>query len=90
MENQHPEEELTVEQLAERKKQMLEFYLDSIEYLEAQLKHETLLAEINEQRYKKTQYQIQYAMLLQGPPQDESEMEEEEEQQPKERKLRKQ
>jgi hypothetical protein len=90
MENQHPEEDLTVEQLAERKQQMLEFYLDSIEYLKAQLEHEKLLAEINEQRFKKAQYQVQYAMLLQGPPQDEPELDEEEEQKPKERKLRKQ
>jgi hypothetical protein len=86
MENQHPEENLTVEQLAERKQQMLEFYLDSIEYLKAQLEHEKLLAEINEFRYKKTQYQIQYAMLLQGPPNDDdADLEE----QTKEKKLRK-
>ena len=85
MENQRPEENLTVEQLAERKQQMLEFYLDSIEYLKAQLEHEKLLAEINEFRYKKTQYQIQYAMLLQGPPDDDIESEEP----TKEKKLRK-
>ena len=60
---QEQEQELTPEQLTERKEQMLNFYKDSIPYLEAQLNYENLLTSIDEVRFKRTNIQIQYAML---------------------------
>ena len=41
MQNQQ-EQELTQEELAERKEAMLSFYVESLPYLEAQVKYETL------------------------------------------------
>ena len=60
---QEQEQELTPEQLTERKEQMLSFYKESIPYLEAQLNYETLLTSIDEVRFKRTNIQMQYAML---------------------------
>lgn len=60
---QEQEQELTPEQLTERKEQMLSFYTESLPYLEAQLKYETLLTSIDEVRFKRTNIQMQYAML---------------------------
>lgn len=66
MQNQHEEELLSQEELAKRKEEMLSFYTDSLPYLEAQLKYEDLLYKIDEARFKRTNIQIQYAMMLQG------------------------
>ena len=63
MENQQ-EQELTQEELAERKEQMLSFYVESLPYLEAQVKYETLLLQIDEARFKRSSIQMQYAMML--------------------------
>ena len=47
MENQQ-DQELTQEELAERKEQMLSFYTESMPYLEAQAVYEKKLCEIDE------------------------------------------
>ena len=60
---QEQELDLTPEQLTERKEQMLSFYTESLPYLEAQLKYESLLTSIDEVRFKRTNIQMQYAML---------------------------
>lgn len=60
---QEQEQELTPEQLTERKEQMLSFYTESLPYLEAQLKYESLLTSIDETRFKRTNIQMQYAMM---------------------------
>ena len=65
MENQQ-EQELTQEELAERKEQMLSFYVESVPYLEAQVKYETLLMQIDEARFKRSSIQMQYAMMMQS------------------------
>jgi len=65
MENQQ-EQELTQEELAQRKEQMLSFYTESLPYLEAQVKYETLLMQIDEARFKRSSIQMQYAMMLQA------------------------
>jgi hypothetical protein len=70
MENQQfneAEEVLTAEQLAERKEEMLQFYTESLPYLEAQHKYEKLLADIDHERFRRAQYSMQYAMMMQGP-----------------------
>lgn len=66
MQNQHEEEVLSAEELTKRKEEMLKFYTDSLPYLEAQLKYEDLLYKIDEARFKRTNIQIQYAMMVQG------------------------
>lgn len=76
MENQQ-EREYTAEELAAQKEQMLEFYTNSLPYLEAQLKYEEVLMKIDEVRFKRTNIQMQYAMMVQA--QQESQLEEEEE-----------
>jgi hypothetical protein len=64
MENQHNEEHLSPEELAEKKEQMLEFYTDSLPYLDAQLVYEQKLLAIDEARFKRMSLQMQYAMMM--------------------------
>lgn len=80
MENQQ-EREFTAEELAAQKEQMLQFYTESLPYLEAQLKYEQTLAGIDEARFKRTNIQMQYAMLMQA--QQEQELENESSDAPK-------
>lgn len=70
MENQHPEEAMSAEELAMRKEEMLKFYTDSLPYLEAQFKYEETLMRLDEVRFKRTSIQMQFAMLMQGPGED--------------------
>jgi hypothetical protein len=74
MENQQ-EREFTAEEMAAQKEQMLQFYTESLPYLEAQLKYEQMLFAIDEVRFKRTNIQMQYAMMAQA--QEEAELEEE-------------
>ena len=64
MENSQ-EQELTTEQLQERKEQMLKFYTESLPYLKAQHEYEKLLADIDGERLRRAQYNMQFAMLMQ-------------------------
>lgn len=92
MENQHfeqAEEVLSAEQLAERKEQMLNFYTESILYLEAQYKYEKLLTDIDCERLKRAQYSMQYAMMMQQGQEKPEESLDKEEPVIKERKLKK-
>ena len=77
MENQQ-EREFTAEELAAQKEQMLQFYTESLPYLEAQLKYEDLLMRIDEARFKRTNIQMQYAMMAQAQQEAEQELDEEE------------
>lgn len=97
--NQHePEMELSAEELTIRKAEMLKFYEESIPYLDAQLNYEKKLAEIDEVRFRRAQFQVQMAMMMN--PQNHEELDEEETERedlvphetpaPKERKLKKQ
>lgn len=65
MENQQ-EREFTAEELAAQKEQMLQFYTESLPYLEAQLKYEDLLMRIDEARFKRNSIQMQWAMMMQA------------------------
>ena len=69
---------------------MLQFYTESLPYLEAQLKYEETLLKIDEARFKRTNIQMQYAMMAQAQQEAEQELDEEEStpEQPK-RKLKK-
>ena len=72
MENQQ-ERELTAEEIAAQKEQMLKFYTESLPYLEAQYKYEEFLMKIDEVRFKRTNIQMQYAMLAQAQQEAETE-----------------
>jgi hypothetical protein len=76
MENQQ-EREMTADELAAQKEQMLQFYTESLPYLEAQLKYEQTLLAIDEARFKRTNIQMQYAMMMQAQQEAEQESEEE-------------
>lgn len=91
MDTVNQQEELTAEELSQKKDEMLDFYKDSMPYLEAQLNYEKKLCEIDEMRFKRANIQMQYAMMM-APPEDiqnEDSAEETNQQQPKERKLKK-
>ena len=64
MQNQPLEDNLTPEQLEERRQEMKDFYDKSLPYLESQSKYEKLLTEIEEARYKRATMQIQYATMV--------------------------
>jgi hypothetical protein len=95
MENVTEERELTHEELAARKEEMKQFYIESHPYLEAQAKYEKLLTEIEEARFKRATIQIQWANIMAAQQEqegNESEEEEESAEQPSptaERKLKK-
>jgi len=50
---------------------MLQFYKESMPYLEAQLEYEKMLSEIDEMRLKRTQIQMAYAQMM-APPEDDT------------------
>ena len=64
MNNPNQHEDLSPEELAAKKDEMMTFYKDSMPYLEAQLNYEKMLADIDEVRFKRTQIQMQYAMMM--------------------------
>lgn len=72
MENQQ-EREYTAEEMAAQKEQMLQFYTESVPYLEAQLKYEELLMKIDDARFKRNTIQMQWAMMMQAQQEQESE-----------------
>ena len=52
---------------------MLKFYEGSMPYLKAQLEYEKMLSDIDEMRFKRTQIQMQYAMMMAPPEEGEEE-----------------
>lgn len=61
MENQ---QEMSAEELAARKEEMKTFFTEALPYLEVQHQYEKLLAEISEYKFKRLQYDHQYAVAL--------------------------
>lgn len=66
MQNQQQEMELSPAELEARKEEMLQFYTESLPYLEAQFKYEEMLMKLDEVRFKRTNIQMQYAMMMQA------------------------
>ena len=62
-------ENLSPEELTAKKEEMLQFYKESMPYLEAQLNYEKMLSEIDEMRLKRTHIQMQYAQMM-APPEE--------------------
>tara|TARA_R100001509_G_C4749751_1_gene175979 strand:- start:332 stop:598 length:267 start_codon:yes stop_codon:yes gene_type:complete len=67
-------ENLSPEELKQKKEEMLQFYKESMPYLDAQLEYETRLSEIDEMRLKRTQIQMAYAQMMAPPEDDEAPM----------------
>jgi hypothetical protein len=90
---QQPEEQLTPEQLKQRKEEMKAYFEEAIPYLEAQAKYESLLANISESKFKRFQWDTQLSMAMyqmQHPEETDTEEKDEVDQEvPKERKLKK-
>ena len=89
------EEQLTHEELVQKKEEMYQFYTESMRYLEAQFKYEELLLKIDQARFQRIQIQMQHAMMMNpGGEEDNPEasaenLHEEIREEQKERKLRK-
>tara|TARA_R110000868_G_scaffold116273_1_gene309770 strand:+ start:4507 stop:4818 length:312 start_codon:yes stop_codon:yes gene_type:complete len=64
MENQEQERQFTPEELETKRKEMLKYYKESLVYLKAQYEHEELLCKIDEVRFKRSNIQMQYAMMM--------------------------
>ena len=64
-------ENLSPEELTTKKEEMLQFYKESMPYLEAQFEYEKMLSEIDEMRLKRTQIQMAYAQMM-APPEDDT------------------
>lgn len=73
--NQQPEMEMSAEQLEEQKEKMLEFYKNSMPYLNAQLEYEKMLLQIDETRFKRSSIQYQFAMMMNPQSQEEEDVE---------------
>lgn len=84
-------ENLSPEELTAKKEEMLQFYKESMPYLEAQFEYEKMLSEIDEMRLKRTQIQMAYAQMMAPPEEDPEEdtMREPEDEMPKASKKRK-
>jgi hypothetical protein len=80
-------EQMSPEDLAKKKKEMLDFYTESLPYLDAQHKYEETLMKLDEVRFKRAQIQMQFAMMMNPP--EEMEDEPQPEPQPKKRSLKK-
>ena len=56
--------------LIQRKEEMLSFYTESMPYLKAQHDYEEMLMKIDECRFKRASYQMQFAMMMNPPQED--------------------
>jgi hypothetical protein len=61
------DQQLSPEELAAKKDEMLKYYKDSVPYLKAQLEYEKLLADLDEVRVKRVRMQHEFAYLTQIP-----------------------
>ncbi len=61
---QQPEENLTAEQLKQRKDEMKAYFEEALPYLEAQAKYESLLASISESKFKRFQWDTQLSLSM--------------------------
>lgn len=68
--NQPKDVELTPEEIKERRVQLKEFYKSQMDLLKPQLEYETILASIEEQRFKRTTMIYRHAELTAGPEQE--------------------
>jgi hypothetical protein len=68
MENQ---QQMSPEEMAERKAKLTEFYKSQINFLKIQLEYETLVADVEDQRARAVFAQVKVGQMLAGPPKEE-------------------
>lgn len=71
MEDSKNQETLTAEQMHQKKEEMINFYKDSMPYLQAQHSYEEMLCKIDEVRFKRANIQYQFARMNAGPEEEE-------------------
>lgn len=71
MENTKNQETLTAEEMHQKKEEMINFYKDSMPYLQAQHEYEEMLCKIDEVRFKRANIQYQFAMMNAEPEEEE-------------------
>lgn len=72
MENTKNQEALTAEEMHQKKEEMINFYKESMPYLQAQHEYEEMLCKIDEVRFKRANIQYQFAMMNAGPEEEET------------------
>ena len=65
--------EMTQEEILEKRQEMTDQYESMLPHLEAQLKYETLLTDIEMQRVKRVQAQVALANMMAPDPEEEEE-----------------
>jgi hypothetical protein len=71
MEDSKNQETLTAEQMQQKKEEMINFYKESMPYLQAQHAYEEMLCKIDEVRFKRANIQYQFAMMNSIPEEEE-------------------
>ena len=87
--NQPKDVELTPEEIQERRAQLKEFYTNQMDLLRPQLEYETILASIEEQRFKRMTMIYRQAEMSMGPQEKKEKKEQAEGKEKKERTLKK-
>ena len=87
--NQPKDVELTPEEIQERRAQLKEFYTNQMDLLRPQLEYETILASIEEQRFKRMTMIYRQAEMQMGPQEEKEQKKQAEEKEKKERTLKK-
>jgi hypothetical protein len=70
------ENQMSSEEMAERKAKLKDYYTEEIEFLKVRLEYETLVTLVEEQRAKRVQYQVMIANMLASEPEEEEEEQE--------------
>jgi hypothetical protein len=70
------ENQMSSEEMAERKTKLKDYYTEEIEFLKIRLEYETLVTLVEEQRAKRVQYQVMIANMLASEPEEEEEEQE--------------
>ncbi len=70
------ENQMSSEEMAERKTKLKDYYTEEIEFLKVRLEYETLVTLVEEQRAKRVQYQVMIANMLASEPEEEEEEQE--------------
>ena len=85
MENQ----QFSAEEMAAKKEELIANYKEQSDLIEVQLKYETLLAEVEEQRLRRVVAQMRFAQIIAPAPEETEPTEEEGPVHPKQRTLKK-
>ena len=62
------QQEMSKEEMAERKAKLTQFYKEQIQFLKTQLEYETLVADVEDQRARAIFAQVKVGQMLATPP----------------------